>query len=251
MRERSRVADPLLAWDARQAARAFGIAALLAAIAWLVTAVSDEGGLSFGVRTARTLPAAPVCAALATWIVHARARARGELLALETLGVGPRRSGAPAVAGGAALAVLFAVAIAVSPRLDVAVFFPAIPHAGEVRFVDGGFVDARRGARVEIDGALARLPRSDASGATGLPRGARPIAALAVAMSGIALALVAASRTRGAIAGVAALGTAAAMLVGFHAAAASAVAAPAVVMPPGVLLAWAIVHYRRTGDRPA
>jgi len=236
----------MIAWDARQAGRALAFASLFAVIAWLVTATSDEGGIAFGVRVARTLPAAPLCAALGTWIVHARARRRGELLALETLGVGPRRSGAAAVAGGAALAVVFALGIGASPRFAVGVFFPAVPPASEVAFNRAGFVDLRRGVRVEADGSLTRLPTAAPSPPSGAPPGARAVAALTVACTGVALTLLAASRGGRVAAASAVLVASAAVLIGFHAAAAGAIAAPVAAAPSAILLAWSLRRYGRS-----
>ena len=51
-------------WDARVFARSAVVAGLALGLAWLVTAATDEGGVSWGERAGRTLPLAPACAAI-------------------------------------------------------------------------------------------------------------------------------------------------------------------------------------------
>src|SRR5205085_2328189 len=59
-------------------------------------------------------------------------------------------------------------------------------------YVDGGFVDRARGIRVEADGALTRLPAgADEDTKPGVPAHGRAAAALATALSGCALPLLA------------------------------------------------------------
>src|SRR5437879_4797490 len=94
----------LTTWDTRVAARALVLGALAFAVAWLVTATTDEGGVAWGVRAGRTLPIAPVCAALGTAIALAHLRARGEVRALEALGRAPWENALAAVCGGGATA---------------------------------------------------------------------------------------------------------------------------------------------------
>src|SRR4051794_23815483 len=104
----------MTSWDLRAFGRAFALAGLALAIAWLLTAATDEGGVPWGVRAGRTLPVAPACAALGAWIALLPARARGEVRALEALGRAPWQSGIAAGLGGAALAVCAAAAMGAS-----------------------------------------------------------------------------------------------------------------------------------------
>ena len=54
-------------WDALLFARAVGMALVALGVALLVTAATDEGGVSWLGRAARTIPLAPVCSALGAW----------------------------------------------------------------------------------------------------------------------------------------------------------------------------------------
>ncbi|MDP9150349.1 MAG: hypothetical protein M3O36_10470, partial [Myxococcota bacterium] len=69
-------------WDARLFARSAVAAALAFLVTWLVTAATDEGGVSWAERAGRAAPLAPVCAAAGVWLVLAPVRSRGEALAL-------------------------------------------------------------------------------------------------------------------------------------------------------------------------
>ena len=152
-------------WDGRSAARAATIAALAFLIVCLMTAATDEGGLSSGVRLGRSLPFSPVCAAFGTWLALSRRRLRGELLALEGLGRSPQLNALGAVIGGAAVAVGASFFVAVVPFVDVTGFYPESASASaqrsattgpvtSIRFEGGGFVDHRRGLRFGSDGSF-------------------------------------------------------------------------------------------------
>ena len=68
---------------------ALALGALLFAIACLLTGATDEGSVHWATRAARTLPVVPLCGAAVTWLALRRARRRGELLALESIGASP------------------------------------------------------------------------------------------------------------------------------------------------------------------
>src|SRR5260221_5419738 len=95
-------------WDANVLSRAAMIALLALALAWLVTAATDEGGVPWGERAGRTLPLAPLCAAIGAWGALAAVRARGEALALEALGRSPGGITAAAVGGRAGVGLVAA-----------------------------------------------------------------------------------------------------------------------------------------------
>ena len=63
-------------WDLRTFARALGATLLGIAVVWLVTAASDEGQLTAGVRAGRTLPLAPLCSAIGAALALGTARVR-------------------------------------------------------------------------------------------------------------------------------------------------------------------------------
>src|SRR5208282_3568894 len=123
-------------------------------LAWLVTAATDEGGVAWSERAARTLPLAPACAALGTWLGQARGWARGEGRALAALGRSPLASSLPAVVGGAAVAWIAAVAMGLGGGVDVSGFFP-VARAPDVYVSRGSgvFLDAASRYRIETDGS--------------------------------------------------------------------------------------------------
>src|SRR5215469_9631418 len=150
-------------------------------LAWLVTAATDEGGVSWGERAGRTLPLTPLCAAIGAWAALAPVRARGEWLALQSLGRTPLQVSGAAVGGAAAVALLAAAAMATVGAVSVAGFYPTATHADEWRW-DGadGFVDAARGLRVGADGVPVQVaPARSWSQSPAIPRHGRLSAALA------------------------------------------------------------------------
>jgi hypothetical protein len=243
-------------WDARVAIRAAAVAALSFGVAWLVTATTDEGGLSWGVRLGRSLPVAPACAAVGAAIALAPARARGEIRALESLGRSPLESSLAAVFGGGLIAFVAALVVAVAPSVDVGGFFPATRHGVEFRFDAGGFVDAVHGWRIEPTGALLRVPAIDAAtlALAAVPAHGRVAAAIVLAVAGIALAFVAAHALvtkpsgagpgRGALAFV--FACVVASVLAFHAAAAGRLPSFFATLPALVMLAGALLRYRPT-----
>ncbi len=194
----------MTAWE-RSIARRTLVSALAAfALALLVTAASDEGGVSWAERLARTLPAAPLLAAAATGLVAQHARARGEHRALASLGASPWSVARGAVAGAAVFALVAALLTALVPGA-AATFFPRAPFVAHFAVAAGAaphaFVDPGSGWTVLADGALVRDASGFASagaaataGATrGLPSGAVAAAATALAAAGIGLSLLVAA----------------------------------------------------------
>jgi hypothetical protein len=250
-------------WDARAATRAFVLAAVAFAVAWLVTATTDEGGVAWGVRAGRTLPIAPVCAAVGTAIVLAQARARGEARALEALGRSPWENAAAAAAGGAMAAILAAIVMGASTKVDVDGFFPVAHHGVAYKYDAGGFVDRASGWRIEADGAIARVAADPAASAmASLPRNARASAALSTAFAGLALPLLGAhvlltrplasrgarrsrfGRGSPARAFAVVVAAAVASILSFHAAAVGRLPALVAATPMALLLVAALFRYR-------
>jgi hypothetical protein len=250
-------------WDLRILGRALALASLAFVVAWLVTAATDEGGIGWGVRAGRTLPIAPVCAALGTVIALAPARGRGEVRALAALGRAPWQNAAGSVIGGAFAAMFAAGLIAASPSVDVSGFYPVASAAVDYRFEDNGFVDHAAGWRIESDGSLTKVeaaPPANEGSIHGPPRYGRIAAAASTALAGFALPLIAAhvllmrpvsgqrrrlfakgssARALGAIGF-----TVVATVVLFHGAAARRVPALLAALPFALLLAAAVVRYR-------
>jgi hypothetical protein len=248
------------------ATRAMLLAALAFAVAWLVTAMTDEGGVAWGVRAGRTLPTAPLCAALGSAIALQQGRARGEVRALEALGRAPWQNAFACVAGGALAAVAAALLMAASASVDVAGFFPVAQHGAVFHYDAGAFVDRAHGLRVEPDGSLAAIAADARAVETlgGLPRHGRVAAALATAFAGIALPLVIAhillsralpgAGARGArrsLVGslavwralLAIAGAAVLTILLFHAAAAGRMSALVAPLPTALLLTAAMLRY--------
>ncbi len=234
------------------------LATLSLAVAWLLTAATDEGGVPWTMRAARVLPIAPACTAIGTALALARTRARGEELALETLGASPLRRAASAVGGGSVPAVLAALAVALVPAVDARVFFPMRQAEAELRYVGGAFVDPPRGISVGPDGVITRSVASpgaeavsSSTPASAPPPRARTSAAAAVLAAGLALAMLAARVRRSSWARAAVATTAAvvASIVLFHAAAARVVPALLAAAPSLALFALAASGYVvRAGD---
>ena len=248
-------------WDLLLFVRAASLAALALALAWLVTAATDEGGIGWGERAGRTLPLAPACACIGTWVALAPVRARGEALALFALGRSRVQVAGAAVMGGAAAALVAAVAIGAAPAIDVSAFFPRATRQSAWVWQEGAFVDAARGLQVGADGAPVRRKPEPTAVEPTAPSHGRAAAALATAMAGLAMPLVVAhallSRSsdraskagerklaRGDALALVASGTAVAgSVVLFQAAAAHRTPAMLAAVPPAALLAFAVGRY--------
>jgi hypothetical protein len=249
-------------WDAVVLVRAALLAGVALGLAWLITAATDEGGVPWGERAGRTLPLTPVCAAIGAWGALGPVRARGEVRAMEALGRSLWQISAPAVVGGAAIAVAAALAIGSVGSVDAAGFYPAALRASAWTWQDSGFVDPGHGLRVEADGAPRRVAPVEVRPVMTIPRGGRAAAALATALAGIALPMLLAhallvrpavdgerpSQVRGRarrwpmLAG--ALGAVASSMVLFQAAAAHLSPALLAALPPALLLAFALLRAR-------
>ncbi len=246
----------MTAWDARQVAGSSLFAALAFLLAWLVTAATDEGSVAWSVRAARTLPLAPACAALGTWLGQARAWARGEGRALAALGRSPLASSAPAVLGGAAIAWIAAVAMGFSGSVDIDGFYP-LARSPDVYVAagDGAFIDLVSGYRIEKDGAIV-APAATGNAPRGvppsrLPERARAAAASSTGLAGLALPLLVARGRRGSRVGtvLVLLLMAVASIFLFHAAAVRRVSAMSTVLPPLAVLSFALVRLCETRPR--
>jgi hypothetical protein len=251
-------------WDAVVFVRAAALAALALALAWLITAATDEGGVPWGERAGRTLPLTPVCAAVGAWGALAPVRARGEVRALEALGRSTGQIAMAAIAGGAAVALAAAMALGTLRTVDVAGFYPSAQHPSAWHWEDGAFVNPAQGLVVDAEGTPARVaPPSEARPLIGIPPLGRAAASIATGLAGIALPMLLAQlllarhasvtvgeRSRSLPAGARwpAAAAAAAAIVGsvmlFQAAAARLVPALSAALPPAALLAFAVGRYR-------
>ena len=247
----------MTAWDFRTFARALGATLIGIVVVWLVTAASDEGQLTVGVRAGRTLPLAPLCSAIGAALALGTARVRDETRALEALGRFPGQTARAAALGAALPSLVIGLAIGASSIVDVSGFYPRAPRGDTFVYADGAFTSPTLGVRVTDDGEPhptdAAAPATDA----GLPRHARAAASTATALAGLALALVTARavlrvsllrrqgrRRRRIAAAVQVFVCALFTLVAFQAAAARVAPASLAVVPPAVLLGVALLGYR-------
>jgi hypothetical protein len=251
---------PPTRWDVMLFVRAAGMALLAMAVALLVTAATDEGGVSWLGRAARTLPLAPLCSALGAWVAIAPTLVRGEVVTLQTLGRSPAQIGAAPVAGAALVALLIALSIVLVRTLDLTGFFPLVTHPHAWQWRDGAFVDQGRGLEVLSDGAFRVVEVVRQTSATpSIPPLGRASAALAMALSGVAFPMLVAhavlgrrARDRSPDTGTrkwafaASVTTAVGSVLLFQAAAARIVPALAATLPPLLLLTYAIRKYLQT-----
>jgi hypothetical protein len=249
---------PLTRWDARVLARSAVVTGLALALGWLVTAVTDEGGVPWGERAGRTLPLAPACAAIGVWVALAPARARGEGRALAALGRSRLQVAAAAVTGAGGICAVAALLLLASPRVDASGFFPTTLHGPRWHWDGQVFVDRGRGVYVTAEGAPEKLALSaeqDTNSPGVLPAHGRAAAALAMLLAGVGMPLLLAhamlirpaDRRFGRDDGTALLAAGVAVgasVVVFQAAAARLLPALLGVVPPMLLLAFAVQRYR-------
>jgi len=239
-------------WDKRQLVLAALVTLVTLTLVWLVTAATDEGGVSWGERAGRALPLTPLCATVGAWAALAPVLSRGEALALEALGRSRPQIALAAVLGGAAVALAAALGLGLASAVDVTGFFPTATHASAWTWNGAAFVDALHGQQVGADGAPARVAAEVGSRAMmGIPRFGRAASAMVTAMAGLALPLLLAhtlfERARLLFSVVAAVTAIAATVVSFQAAAAGQVPAVMGAAPSLALLVFAVRRYR--GER--
>jgi hypothetical protein len=235
-------------WDGRQFSRSASAAALSLALAWLVTAATDEGGVAGGERAGRTLPLTPLCAAIGAWVALAPVLSRGEALALEALGRSRPQIAAAAVLGGALVALAAALGLGLVGAVDVRGFFPTATHVSAWRWTGTAFVDSVHGLRVGADGAPVRIAAQAGRALTGVPPCGRAAAAAVTVFAGLALPLLLAhallERARALPLVLIAGSAIAASIVAFQAAAAGHVPAALGALPSLALLVFAVRRYR-------
>lgn len=123
-----------------------------------VVVATDEATSTAAMRVARMSAFAPLIAAIAALSIVSHARARGELRAVECLGVAPWRA-----ARGAALAALvvgcIGIVFLVSPYADAASLFPAVRSAIEWTIDANGHAARALGVVITSNGSITLAPR--------------------------------------------------------------------------------------------
>jgi hypothetical protein len=245
----------LAPWDLQCALRSATLTGALTVLSLLVTAATDEGGLTWSERTARVFPLMPVCVALATVLALAGPSGRGEGRALQALGRSPFGTACGAAVGAALVGLFASLVVLLDARISVHTFFPVIRALGPYTFDGHAFTNLSAGWRVTPDGTLSLPPLSAATslggsafaGGDGLPAHARFCAAVVMALGSVAFALTIAlfPPARRGRALLVLFVTAAATVFCLQAAASGRLPVLMAPVPSTALLlsaAWAIVH---------
>lgn len=157
-------------FDRLLARRALAYTVLALVIAVGVTLATDEPYSTSRMRVARWCAFAPALAALGSAIALGQARARGELRALEALGVAPLRAGRGPMVVGWGLG-LSACVLLVTPLADPSALFPVLAVPGRWVVDAGALLDPMNGVRVLRDGSLALSAGQIGQGAAFVPSG--------------------------------------------------------------------------------
>lgn len=212
----------------------------------LVIALTDEGGVAWGVKLGRSLMMAPICAAIGVGLTLSAARATGELRALAAIGRPETESALSTITGAIAPACVLAL-LALTAVIDVSSFFPrSDARKAHVRADAQGFVDDDRGLRIDDRGVISTTPRATVPQEASAPATARLAVALTVVLGALAFARVAslrAGRARRRWA-AASLGAAAIAIAAFQLAASSHASPLFAPLALAVLTAALSVRYR-------
>lgn len=238
------------AYDRSLARRAIALSLLASVIVVLVVVTTDEGA-GFARRAALCAMLAPLSGALGAFGASRLARARGELRALEAIGVHPARAPLGATFGGALVGVVGTIVV-LAGVADLEPLFPRpVESASWTETEGGGMREATRGILVGRGGSLAVEPpveaASDRSAAELADR--RRAVSLALLLLSLAAPL---SATRGdssarRVASLVVIGLA--LIAAFQLVAARRVAVWIVCAPPLALLANALAA--RYGPPPS
>ncbi len=238
----------VVSWDARVARAAAGATLVAFLVAIVVTGATDEGGVPWLERLARTLAALPLCSAFGAWVALVGRRGRGELRALAALGRSPARAGLPAALGSLVVAAALTVTVVTSRAFDVSAFFPSSRAPSALRWDGGAFVDDAAGVRVLPSGVIERgAPPAAAEGreppaVTARPA-ARAVVAVACLLACAALALFGARAAATAREVLAVLAAVTATIATFHWVAASRLPKATCVIAPIGLFVFAAFRY--------
>lgn len=122
----------LTAFDLRSFGRCVGASAAVASLALVVLATTDSDHPSWWARVARLSAMSPVFGLIGTGLGLGQAKARGEWLALASVGVHPFRASAGLLTGAWVITALGVLAASL-PVTDLAALFPAVPHTDWMR----------------------------------------------------------------------------------------------------------------------
>jgi hypothetical protein len=157
-------------FDRLLARRTLAFTVLAFAIAIGVTIATDEPYSTFRTRVARLCAFAPALSAIGAAVSLAQSRARGELRALEALGVAPFRMARGPMVTSWALGLLAALVL-VSPLSDTSSLFPVLAAPAHWVADRGALFDPVIGVRVLKNGSLELGTAAPALGAAFVPSG--------------------------------------------------------------------------------
>jgi hypothetical protein len=236
-------------YDLRLALRALALGMLVALVAVIVVATTDEGA-GWARRAALCAALAPVAGGVGALAAARIARGRGEARALEALGAHPLRVLAGAVVGGALLG-LAGGAIVVSGVADLEPLFPRLVEARVWREdPEGGMREGSLGIRLAPGGELSFV--AECARERGTEGGDDRRAPVGSALWVLAVAGPLWSVQQGSSLGRAVVGAllVLAAISAFQLAAAGRVSAWIVCLPPLVLLACALASRYRGRPSP-
>lgn len=239
------------AYDRSLARRAFALSLLASIIVVLVVVTTDEGA-GFARRAALCAMLAPLSGALGAFGASRLARARGELRALEAIGVHPARAPFGATIGGALVGFVGTIVV-LAGVADLEPLFPRpVESASWVETEGGGMREVTRGVLVGRGGSLAVEPPSEVASDRAIAeqedrRRAVSLALLLLSLSAPLAATRADSSARR-LASLAAIGLA--LIAAFQLVAARRAVVWIVCAPPLALLANALAaRYRPPPSR--
>jgi hypothetical protein len=239
------VSRVITAFDAKVARRALALSVVAFACAHALTAATDEGGVPWMERIARTMPALPIACGVGAWLAMAPLRARGDERALAAIGRSPWEIARPAVFASVLLHAIAALVLAASPTKLLQTFFPRPPAAQSIVWEGHDFLDTARGIVIHVDGSMDKVAATTALEPNN-PSFARLAVGLVLLFAGAALPMWAllVRRKQAATVGLAGAATAGATILCFHAAAVGQLPAITAALPSGALLAGAALRYR-------
>jgi hypothetical protein len=233
----------LTAYDAFLARRSAALGLAVALLVFLTMVGTDDAAGTHASRLGRLAALTSLAGGAGAFLGAAQARSRGEIRALEAIGLTPLRASLGAVMGGAVVG-LFGVALALVPGVDLSRLFPrALPAEATWTRDAAGWLDPVHSVRVTTDGALRWTGVASDVGRISSPA---PLAetVVALAVAAVAFPLWATARERFPRRAFVCFAVASAAVFVFHLVAAQRTSAMTLVLPPLFLLVDAVAIHR-------
>jgi hypothetical protein len=233
----------LTAYDTLLARRSAALGLAIALLLFLTMLGTDDAGGTHASRLGRLAALTSLAGGAGAFLGAAQARSRGEIRALEAIGLTPFRASLGAVMGGAVVG-LFGVALALVPGVDLSRLFPrALPAEAIWTREAAGWLDPAHGVHVTAEGLRWAGAPSYIDRATSSPA---PLAetVVALAVAAVAFPLWATARERLPRRALVCFAVASAAIFVFHLVAAQRTSAMTLVLPPLFLLVDAVAIHR-------